>query len=172
MAGEGDFCGLAIFPLIIFIFFVSAIAKATRMGGLGMTGRTGYGGSYNSYGSSYNTGHNRSYGGHRNNNFVAMQYLGNTPSSNYRPYSPPPSYPGYSSPQPAYGGVPTTGYAPVPPPGYPGTAPPSTGYGGAPSGYPSAYSPPQSVIKVSCSYCGSLNPNTERNCLLCGAPMR
>jgi len=96
--------------------------------------------------------------------------------------------PGYG--QPAYG---QPGYAQQQPypqtPSYPGAQPSfptassgryGSGFSSAPapaysSGQPAGYAPAAPVPeapKVSCNYCGSLNPGTEKNCLLCGAPIK
>ena len=165
------YAGFALFPLLMIVFFVVILTRALRT--------ASYSGGYRSYGGRANY---RYYG----NSLYALQYLGGQSrgqqyqSQNYTGYSPQyaqqPAYgtpqgspPYYAQGQAAYAtyssGSTGSGFASAPPPAY---------SAGQPAGYaPSAPSAPEpEVPKVSCSYCGSLNPGSEQNCLLCGAPMK
>jgi hypothetical protein len=177
--------GFAILPIIFIFVFISILSRALR----GASGSGGY--------SSYGGGRYRTYG----SGGLALQYLaqqGSYRSGGYSqyntPYVPPSSYgtapytQTYSQPnynQPAY--PQQQGYAQSQP--YPGAQPPyptssssqyGSGFSSAPApaystGQPGGYTPSAPLPeapKVSCNYCGSLNPGTERNCLLCGAPIK
>lgn len=191
MAGEDCSAGFAIFPILMIVFFLSILSRAMKGAG-GFSG--GYSRGYRSYsrpgmfyalqyldnrrGGGYG-GYNGSYGGG-----TGQPYASSSHSSYSRPQ---PAY--YEQPPqgitPSYGTPGYTGYQSPPPPAYQSGAPAyRPGYGGAnapapayPSqplqGYPPpAQGPAPEVPKVPCSYCSSLNPATERNCLLCGAPMK
>jgi hypothetical protein len=191
--------GFAILPIIMIFVFISILSRAlkgtSRMGG----GYSSYGGGrYRTYGSGFyamqylaSQGSNRPY--------QSSGYYGYnppyTPPSAYRtqPYAPSYGQPAYGQPaygQPAYGqpayaqpqSYPQSQSYPGAQPSYPTSS--SGQYGPAfssapapayPSGQPSGYTPSAPVPeapKVSCNYCGSLNPGTEKNCLLCGAPIK
>jgi len=159
------FAGFALFPIIMIFVFISILARALRAGARS--------GGYSSYGGRHQY---RYYG----NSFYALQYLAQQPA--YRPYQAP-SYPNHSPPyqppasyrtppqyNPYQPGAPSyssagygQAYSSAPPPAY--TQAPSPGY-------QSVAPPAAEVPKVSCSYCGSLNPKSEHNCLLCGAPIK
>ena len=182
--------GFAILPIIMIFVFISILSRALR--GSGARGYSSYGGrSYRTYGSGMlamqylaQQGSYRPYqsGGYTGYN---QPY---TPPSAYRTqaYSPSPVQPAYNQPaygqpaynQPAYG---QPAYAQSQP-SYPAyssgqygsgfqSAPAPAYYSGQPSGYTPAAPVPEAP-KVSCNYCGSLNPGAERNCLLCGAPIK
>jgi len=186
--------GFAIMPIIFIFIFISILSRAlrgaSRMGG----GYSGYGGGRTrTYGSGFyalqylaQQGSSRPY--------QSSGYSGYnppyTPPSAYRsqPYAPSYGQPAYNQPgygQPAYPQQ-QTYQQPRPYPGAQPSYPPSSSgqYGSAfssapapaySSGQPSGYTPSPPVLeapKAPCSYCGSLNPSTERNCLLCGAPIK
>jgi len=195
MAGDDCSAGFAIFPIIMVVIFLSILSRALRGGG-------GYYGGYSrgyrshrnpglsyalqyldnrgsSYGSNYNTGYNQSYQPARYSSYTPPQQM-------YREQPPPGITPSYGVPgATTYGTAGYQGYQPPPAPAYQGMQQPyPSGYGagGIP---PPAYSsqstrsypsypqgPAPEVPKVSCSYCGSLSPATERHCMLCGAPMK
>ena len=190
MAGDDCSAGFAIFPIIMIVFFLSILSRALRGAG-GYSG--GYSSGYRSYrrpGMFYALQYldNRRGGGYGGYN----SYYGTGIS---QPYSS--GYSSYSSPQPAYREQPPPGVNPsYGAPGYWGyQPPPPAAYQSGPAGYRPAYDaggvpgpaysspatqnypsypqgPAPEAPKVSCSYCGSLNPAAERNCLLCGAPMK
>ena len=190
--------GFAIMPIIFIFIFISILSRAlrgaNRMGG----GYGGYGGGrYRTFGGGMlamqylaNQGSTRPYqsGGYSG---YGQPY---TPPSSYRTqqytqtYRQPdynqPTFPQSSYNQPAYGQPAYNRPQPYPQaqPAYPAyssgqygsglqTAPAPAYLSGPPAGY--APSPPApEAPKVSCNYCGSLNPGAERNCLLCGAPIK
>lgn len=188
--------GFAIMPIIFIFVFISILSRAlrgaTRMGG----GYSSYGGGrYRTYGSgglalqylvNQGTYPSSGYSSYNPPYVPPSSYRSQPYTQGYRqPAYNQPAFPQSSYNQPAYAQQQPYQQAQS----YPGGQPPypsyssgqyGSGFQSAPApayatGQPSAYAPPAPVPeapKLSCNYCGSLNPSTERNCLLCGAPIK
>ena len=185
-------------PIIFIFIFISILSRALR-GASRSGGFSSYGGGRSrTYGSGFyalqylaQQGSSRPYQSSGYSSYNPPY----TPPSTYRsqPYTQSYTQPSYNQPaypQPGYGQPAYTQQQtyqqsqsyPGAQPSYPTSS--SGQYGSAfssapapaySSGQPSGYTPSQPVLeapKAPCNYCGSLNPSTERNCLLCGAPIK
>jgi hypothetical protein len=185
--------GFAIMPIIFIFIFISILSRAlrgaTRMGG----GHSGYGGGrYRTFGSgglalaylAQQGSYRSSYSSYNPPYTAPSSYRSQPYTQTYtQPNYNQPSFPQSSYNQPSYG---QPAYAQPQQyqqsqPSYPSYS--SGQYGSGLQGAPApayaagqtAYTPPAPAPegpKVSCNYCGSLNPSAERNCLLCGAPIK
>jgi len=189
--------GFAVMPIIMIFVFVSILSRALRGASRGGGGHTSYGGTrYRTYGSGYYAAQylvrQASYRASQPAGYSSPSPPHSTPSA-YRAqtYQSPTGQPAYGQPvyrQPPYGqpayGPPAYAQPQQYPqqPSYPAyrSGQYGSGFAAAPApaystGQPAAFAPPAPVPespKKPCNYCGSLNPGIERNCLLCGAPIK